>query len=370
MSELYALTVRHLRSTLRGRAARAGAVIFVLGLGAALLLPDGTRGGLVLLAGLLVLVLFVSGFAVGAGAALPEDRVAGREAWLAALAPPAWKRRLAVVLAGWLLAVGMGLAGGIVVGALASVVRPDLTLRAHRAVPMPAGAVLAVGKPAVTLDLQPDADHADLEIDVRPLYRLADGMPVDRVAIAWQAGGDSGVLQASARGPLRLRPGPAARSVRLELQTQRVRLRLGDARRLGGTRAPLLAIAWTGLLLGLLAGAVAPVAVLFSRATTVQTAAAAAFVLLLFGATKHVLITLASDLQPEGWLSIAPGLLRASAWIAPDVPLLHLIAEAGALRAPGLGAAGLLLPALLYTVLASVPACVPAPRALATGVNT
>ena len=235
---------------------------------------------------------------------------------------------------------------------------------------MPVGAVLVAGEPAVTLALRTRPRPADLEIDVRPLYRLTGGVPVDRVAVA----GRPAVPPVSCRRrravPLRLRPHRTHAPSVLALRTPRVRLRLQAARRLGATQSPLLAITWTGLLLGLLAGAVAPVAVLFSRATTVQTAAAAAFLLLLFGATKQALITLAGDLQPEGLLALATGFLRASAWIAPDAPLLHLVAEAGSLRAPGIGAAGLLVPALLYTVVAAVPACVPAPRAFATGVNS
>ncbi len=369
MHELSALTSRHLRATLRGRAARVGAVLFLLGLAAAVVLPDARRGGgLALLGSLLVLTFFVSGFAVGAGAALPEDRVAGREAWLAALAPQGWKRRLAVVVSGWLLAVGMGLFGGLAVGGLVAALRPALPLRAHSAVALPAEAVLAAGGASVTIDLAPGASHRDLELDVRPLFRLS-GVPVDRVRVAWQAGAAQGALLASVRGPLRLQPPAGATSVRLALETPRVRLRLVAARRLGPEQAPWLGVTWAGLLLGLLAGTVVPVAVLFSRVTTAQTASAVAFLLLLFGASKHTLITLAGDLEPEGLMAFAPGLLHAVSWIAPDAPLWHIVAEAGALRAPGAAAAGLLLPALLYTVVVALLACVPAPRCCATGVN-
>jgi hypothetical protein len=368
MAELLALTSRHLRTTLRSRAARAGAVCFLLALAATTLLPAGSQGGLLLLAGLLVLALFVSGFAVGAGAALPEDRVAGREAWLAALAPPAWKRRLAVVLAAWILTVSMGLLGGLAIGLLTLFSGRGLELHAHETVALRGQPLLTAGAEPAVIDLPAGGIGEQLEIDVRPLYRL-DGVPVDRVRIAWEAGGASGTFEASARGPLTLAPPAAARSLRLTLATQRVRLRLTAARRLAPGPGPLLAVVWTGLLLGLLAAAVAPVAVLVSRGTTAQTASAAAFLLLLFGATKEGLIEMAADLDLGGWLAFAPDLLRGCAWIAPDAPLLHLVAEAGALRAPGVAALGLVLPALLYTALACVPACVPAPARFSAGVN-
>ncbi|MDJ0520550.1 MAG: hypothetical protein QNJ90_00595 [Planctomycetota bacterium] len=368
MAELVALTSRHLRATLRGRATRAGAVLFVLALAATLLLPDASGGGLLLLAGLLVLTFFVSGFAVGAGAALPEDRVAGREAWLASLAPPGWKRRLAVVLAAWSLAVVMGVLGGLAVGGLALIARGDLALDTHEPIALPERALLAPGAAPTAVALPPGGAGRTLEIDVKPLYRLQRAPP-DRVRIAWSAAGQRGTLEASARGPLRLVPPAGANSIELALETQRIRLRLAEARRLEPAGSPLVAIVWTGLLLGLLAGAVAPIAVLVSRATTGQTASAAAFLLLLFGATKHGLIGMAADLHIGGWLAFAPDLLRTVAWIAPEAPLLHLVAEAGALRAPGVAAAGLVLPALLYTAITAVPACVPAPAALSRGVN-
>lgn len=370
MAELLALTSRHLRTTLRARAVRAGALCFVLALVATTLLPAASQGGLLLLSGLLVLALFVSACAVGAGAALPEDRVAGREAWLAALAPPAWKRRLAVVVASWTLTVATGVLGGLAVGVLALASGRDMDLNAHTPVPLVGQPLLADGAEPVTIELPQEGGATQLEMDVRPLYRLSSGAPIDRVRVAWAAAGERGAFVASARGPLTLSPPVGATSVRLALETKQVRLRLTAARRLAPAGGPLPAVVWTGLLLGVLAGAIVPVAVLISRGTTAQTASAAAFLLLLFGATKQGLFEMAADLDLGGLLAFAPGFLRGLAWIAPDAPLLHLVAEVGALRAPGVAALGLALPALLYTLLACIPACVSAPARLASGVNT
>ncbi len=372
MPELRALISRHLRATVRGRAARAGAVLFVLGLITALVLPaDAARGaGLAALGSLFVLALFVSGFAIGAGGALPEDRISGREGWLAALAPAGWQRRLAIVLSAWGLAVVMGGAGGLLIGTLMGVARPDATFQAHTPVALPEGAVLAASSTPVPIPLDGRDADVELEIDVRPLYsRALNAAPADIVEVTWSSGADGGSLLASARGPLRLTVPAGASSVRLGLNTERVRLRLTGARRLDGTRSPLLALTWAGLLLGLLAGAVAPLAVLFSRATTGQTAAAAAFCLLLFGATRQGLTTLAGDLNADGLMSLAPGLLRAVAWIAPDAPLLHIVSEAGALRAPGVASAGLVVPAIAYAVVTTFLACAPVPRRFAEGRN-
>jgi len=376
--ELLALGTMHVRSSVRGRGVRAGLVIFVLGTAATLALPDAAvRGtGLALMGSLFVLLLLVTGLAVGAGRILPEERVAGREAWLAALAPASWKRRLAVVLAAWTLAAGLGAAGGLLLGIVLPLVRPGVMLRAHEPVALPSGAVLATGAAPTALVLSPDAGGRTLEIDVRPLFsRASRVVPVDRVAVAWSARSRGkaapirGVLKASARGPLRLTLPAGTSAVRLALRTRHVRLRLTQARRLGAARPTALVLSWTGLLLGLLAGAVAPVAVLVSRGTTGQTASAAALCFLLFGATRGAFVTLAADLDPQGPMALAVGLLRALGGITPDVPILRVVGEAAALRAPGMAAAAWLGPVLAYTVIVTLLACVPVPRRLRAGVN-
>ena len=148
MTELLALTGRHLRTSARSRAARAALVALAVGLFLAAYTGRAMPSASLLLIGaLFVVLLVVTGFAVGAGAVLPEDRVAGREAWLATLAPAGWKRRLAVVLAGWLLAVGLGVVGGALAGFVGGLARDDLAMRAWTAVPLPEARMVGGAEP-------------------------------------------------------------------------------------------------------------------------------------------------------------------------------------------------------------------------------
>ena len=65
-------------------------------------------------------------------------------------------------------------------------------------------------------------------------------------------------------------------------------------------------------------------------------------------------------------LPLVPGLLEVFAFLTPDAPLLDLLVEATAQRAPPFGALELALPALGYTLLVAVLASVPAPAWLAS----
>ena len=363
MHELLALTQRHLRTTLRSRGARVAAATFLLTAGAAPLLvgPGAEGASLLLLVLLLVIVLFVTGFAAGAGTVLPEDRVAGREAWLAALAPPGWKRRLSVVLAGWLLVAGLGLAAGAVAGVVVRIAQPTVDLRIAHALPLAGTPLLGGGAPVVIALPPAGAGLREIEIDVRPLFAGYEEAPVDRVEVLWSTGAAQGRVPASVRGPVRILPPEGAGRIELALLTPRVRLRLVAARRLGPARATIPTLAWAGLLLGLFAGAVVPVGVLVSRATSGQTAAAAAFSVLLLGTVKGGLLDLAARLAPTGLTSVVPALLGAFAHLAPNVRLLELLAETSAQRAPALGVLATAGPTLLYTVLVAALACVPPP---------
>ena len=393
--ETWAFTARLLRTTLRSRTAAAAAVLFALGLvGAGWLgVREAHGASVLLLSALLLLTLVVSGVAVGAGAALPEDRVAGREEWLATLAPPAWKRRLAVVLAAWLLAVGCGLAGGLVIGVLASWLCPDLALRSYASLELPARTITvpqangAAGssqaplralladdadRGQITLVLPPfDPDLPTVEVDVRPRFsHKTHTTAVDRLRVLWATEEAAGAREISARGPARFELTPGARRLHLLSGTPGVRLRIVGARRLGSERPIIPAAGLAGLLLGLLAAAVAPVAVFVSRSTTGQTAAAAAFSLLLFGVAKGGLLQLAADLHPEGLMSAAPPVLRTIAWVAPNAAVFHVFEQIEAGRVPAVGFAALPWAALLYTVIATVIACAPAPRVFRAGANT
>ncbi|MDA1195404.1 MAG: hypothetical protein O2894_09500, partial [Planctomycetota bacterium] len=279
MRELLALTGRHLRTSARSRTSRVAVAVFVLALIAAVLAGrDAPAPSLLLAVATLALTFVAAGFAVGAGTVLPEDRLAGREEWLATLAPPGWKRRLSVVLAAWVIAAGAGLVGGALAGAVTAFVRADALFRAWEVVPL--GESRLLDRAAPLEFALPAAPHGydELEFEIRPLFR--DFGRRDVVQIIWASGQQGGTFDASVRGPLRVPVAAKARALTLSTSTEGVRLRVVEARRLGPARAPVPALAWLGLLLGLCVGAVAPVAVLLSRGTTGQTAAAGAGCLL------------------------------------------------------------------------------------------
>lgn len=370
MTELCALVGRHLREMTRGRLARTALVLFVIGIALAAWLGARSEqaAALMLLSAVLVLTLLVAGASLGAGGVLPEDRVAGREEWLATLSPPAWKRRLSAALAGWLLAMGLGLVGGLVAGASVALLRSDVELRSslplEGAIPefLPDAVVL----PADALSGEP---RCTLELDVRPRFRSMHAA-VDRVEVWWKTeGGEDTVREVSVRGPLRIELGPDSRAVALDVVTRGVELRVTGARILGAAVSPVLSLALAGLLLGLLVGCVAPVAVLISRRTTGQTAAAAACCLLLYGAVKGALLTFAGDLALGNAGVVASGVLRGVGLLAPDAPLLGVLTETAAFRAATPGGLSVALPALLYGAVALALVALPAPRRFTEGTN-
>lgn len=379
MRELGALLALHLRTVGRSRLARTIALILVLGL-VGVTLAVGGRGdeasALTVLAALLVVALLAAGAAVSVGAILPEDRVSGRDEWLATLAPPSWKRRVAAALGGWALAAGLGLLGGLLAGGLVAALHPDTRFATHAAVPLPAGArVPAAAREGqegaawvLALPAEVGSGARRLELDVRPRFpRFA--VLVNRVDVTWASAGARGEMEVPVTGTIRLALPAGARRLRLALRSSDVSLRVLAARLLGTGRSPPVALAWAGLIVGLLAGAVAPVGVFVSRGTTGQSAVAAAAVLLLVGVLKHDLLALAADLDLQGAAGAATLVLRAAAHLAPDAPLLAVLGEANALRScEGAGLAPI-LPALLYTAVALALAALPLPSRLAARAN-
>ena len=364
---LWALTSRLLRTSLRSRMAAATAILF--GVGLVLVLWLGTRethaAGVLLLGGLALVAFLVTGASVGAGSVLPEDRIAGREEWLSTLAPPAWQRRLAAVLAGWGLATALGLVGGLLVGALALALRPDVTFHRQATLAVPEQHISRGPDRPVQLPL--DGRAGMVEVDVRPRFDFyRRGQPVDRIDLRWRAGTVGGEREIPARGAVRLDVPAGATTLELSSLTEHVQVRVVGARRLTGTASALTVLGWSGLLLGLLAGAAAPIAVLVSRRTTAQTAAAAAFSLLLLGAARGTLLELAGQVDPEGWMRVAPALLQSLAWVAPDVAIFPVFEEVVAGRLPTVTPGT----ALLYTAIAAALACLPTPRPFRQGVNT
>lgn len=367
MSELLALIGRHLREMTRGRLARTAIILFLLGvvLAAWLGARSEQAGSLMLLAALLVLTLLAAGAALGAGGALPEDRIAGREQWLATLAPPAWKRRVAAALAGWLLALGLGTCGGAVAGLALSALRPDLELRASTPLGTFDGVALSDRPDGWALEVR---RTGMVDIDVRPRYRRVEAL-VDRVELEVVSNGRPESLTASVRGPIRFVVERVPQTVRLRVLTPGVTLHVREARLLHEIVSPLRALTLAGLLLGLLVGGVAPLAVFISRATTGQTAAAAACCLLLFGTVKGALLALAGDLDVGGPGALASYVLRAVGMLAPDTRLLSIYAETGALRAPQLAHLGAAVPALIHGLVAFALVALPVPRRLVEGAN-
>ena len=377
VTELLALIGRHLREITRDRLTRAVVVLFAVGIAVALYVGSQAVHGdaLVVVAVLVFLAVGVAGVAVGVGSALPEDRVAGREAWLSTLAPAAWKRRVAAALAGWLLAVAGGALGGLLAGLAASIVPPAPVLHASRAVPVPAEAFVPAAPDAGeagatwTLPWAPPAQAgATLDLDVRPRFRRLV-TPIDRVDLAWTCGARQGELTTSVRGSVRIPLESGDDALQLASRTPHVDVRVLGARILCGPVPPPLALTLAGLLLGLLAGSVAPVAVLVSRATTGQTAAAAAACLLFFGTTRGALLDLATGIQGEGASAVASTVFGVVSRLAPDTPMFHVVSELSALRALGPAALALALPALLYTAVVLLLVAVPAPRARFEGVD-
>jgi len=357
-----ALVGRHLQALRRGRGSRIALVAGVLALGVVFLATQGPTHSTTLLASFVVIGMLAFGAAAWAGALLPADRAEGREAWLATLAPSSAARRVAAAATGMLLAVVVAVAGG----ALLAVLLPDLEVRAHREVDLPEPVRLGVGgraQASVVLDLGDAlAAPATLQVVVAPLYfgwggeaaEDATRLPLEldwRFEGAAESGAGSAVL---ARGaPLAIAAPAGARRVVLSSGGQHVHVVVKSVRVLGDTCSPLLTLVLAGLVLGVAAAAVAPVAVAVSRWTSAPTATAAALVLAVAGGLRFLLPDLA---MPDAGRLHQMGLavLRAAAHLAPDLEVLGRLGDPAAGRALSLPGLGGLLHLALYALLALV----------------
>lgn len=375
MRELAILAGRHLRSMLRTRAARVLALVYVLGMLAAIWLPGGgTRvGGTIALASLIALSLLVFGVAAGIGNGLPTDRRTGRHEWLITTAPAPWKHRVALVLAGATLALAVGLGGGLVAGlgstmwAGAFQMRDALALevppprageKAHLAVAPAAGET----GPAWSLPLPGDqvADDPVVELEIRPLYK-ARGYN-DYVNVAWSTDrGPGAKLHESVWAPLRIHVPPGAKVLTLRALDTRVGVRIRRARLLTGEHPALLGLSLAGLLLGIMAAAAAPVAVFVSRFTSGPTAGGAAFVLLLYGSVRTPLFDFLETIRVQGAARYAMEVLDTASALAPRLDLIHVIGESTAGRMLDVGSLGFLPPVLLYLLVGTLLAAAPVP---------
>ena len=353
-----------LRGALRARGAKGWAVFSLAALALTLAFAPGASalagtwfawvvGGLALL------------LAAAGGALLPGDRLEGRADWLATLGPSAARRRAGAALATAALAVGGALAAALTVGLLApplGLARETLAARPVRLDrPVSCRDASAGGAPRrIRGDLGPALGSAGrLEVETRPRLGRTGARTAGPVTVAYAAGGEVGSVEVAWRGRLVVPLVAGTQTVDLDLVAGEQDLLLVRAWVLGAPQPFLLSWLWAGLLLGLAAACVAPLAVTLSRVTSGPTAAGAAVVVVLVAAMRSVL--------PEAALSAAPGAVEQSARkilevalaLAPDLSGLSAAVEPAAGRALGpdcLRALGPLLPhALAWSLLLLTP---------------
>ena len=362
MREAGALIGRHLRAMLRGRSSRiALAASLIVFLGVLLATRgDGVSRSTLTLASFLVVGVIAFGTAAWSGALLPADRAEGREVWLASLAPSGAARRVAAAVAGMLLAVGVAVVGSGLLAFVLPVVLPDASVRSAREIELPGR--VRVGRarrsvPQATLDLGgPVAPGAAIELVVSPLYfGVGQEAPEDAtrqpLRLAWTIRGDAESVEGSAvlpRGaPVTIALPAGARTFTLSSEGPRVDVVVKEARVLGEDRPLLLTLLLGGLVLGLTAATVAPLAVAISRWTSAPTATTASFVVAIAGGLRFLLPDLA--LPDAGRLhELGLAIVGAVSRLAPDLGPLGVLAEPAAGRAlDGVGV-GTLLPLFAY----------------------
>lgn len=375
MREIAILAGRHLRSILRSRAARVLALLFLLGLLAAIWLPGGDAriGGTIVLAALLAVALLVFGVVAGIGNRLPEDRRMGRTEWILTTSPEPWKHRVAIVAAAWFLAVAVGGACGLAAGLTSNMWAPEFELHDARnlTVPppharqhahVPVAPTTEEPGPAWTLPLPAERIHgkARLEIEIRPLYQRGRA---DFVDLSWttdQGGGAD--LRASVWTPLQIELPAGASALTFRARDTLVGVRVRAARLLTEGPPPALGLIWAGLLLGIMAAAAAPIAVFVSRFTSGATASAAAFVLLIYGSVKAPLFEFLARVPGQKGATLhAMELLEGVSLAAPKLDLISVIGENAAGRALGSEVLAVLPPIFLYLLVGTLLVAAPMP---------
>ncbi len=345
MADALALAWFDLRTRLRGRAAAASLLAALAALALGLTVRGGAGAALATTWYPWALGAWAFGVAAASAATLPADRAEGRAAWLASLGPSAAARRAGAALAGAALAVGAGLGGGALVGLLAPLLGTARELREAEPVPLPAlrrfrdparggePRPLALSLPPATAD-----GPRTLDVELRPLLLLAEAEPPEQARLSWTAGVLSGETSIPLRGRLRLPLPAGAQDVVLRLEVPGLDYVVREAHVLGAARPFLPSALWMGLLVGLGAAWLAPLAVALSRGTTATTAAGATLVLVALAGMRVVLPDL-QRLQPAGPLeSLARGLVGLCVALAPDLGALSAAAEPAAGRALGAGA--------------------------------
>lgn len=376
MREVPALMGRHLRTALRSRGALLLAVVGLLALVAVSTLATGGGGArsTVVLGGLVVVGTLAFGVAASTGSLLPADRAEGREAWLATLAPGGGSRRAAAALAGMTLTLFVALAGAAILALVLPFVLPDAGVRASLDLAAPVGERLrAIDRMGHALRLpvgEAGVPGRTLEVVFQPRYQdwSAVGQPL---AVAWRAeAGDAPVDQGTqilAYGsPFRLDLRAEADAVVLTNPGRNVDLFVREVHVLGAERSLLWSLLLAGLVLGVAAAAVAPLAVLISRWTSAPTATTAGLVVVLAGGLRLVL----PDLTPpdRGWTQdLGLGIVDTAARLAPDLEPLALLAVPGAGRALEVSHLVPLGPLVAYALVALVLVVLPLPSEPARG---
>lgn len=392
MRELWILTARHIRTTLRSRTTPVLGLLYLMALLAAIWLPGEARaeGGTVALLALGALLVVLASVVASSGALLPGDRLRGREAWIRSTAPPAWKHRVAPALAGAVLGVGAGVLGGFCTGIMLLMVAPQYAPRTPTPLAMEgvdgrAPLIRRAQSPeevgptfVVPLAAEPETPPEWVELEIAPrivvlLRRDADtgerratqyaaDLLVDTVEASYAIDGGAWVTETiPVRSPWRIAVPANAREVQVRNHSHLRHLAVLRARSLGHAHGVIPTFLWAGLLLGIAAAAVAPVAVLFSRVVSASSATAAGFVVFLFGSLRAPLLEIAASLSLEGPTQLARGLIEAVGTLVPDLPSVYVLSELAAERAVDLGSSAALVAPLTYFGLGLLLLVVPMP---------
>lgn len=358
MREAIALTARHLRVALRRPGTWAAGLLALLALAAVFL---STRGSTRISASLLTVGLFAFGAGAWAGGLLPADRAEGRETWLATLRPTAALRRLGAACAGIGLALGVAGLGALGVGLALRAASPERSVRAVEVLPAPVGALLDAGGGALAVDVSAASGASTLELALssRYLRREATG---DAPNLRVQVGDGAAVALELPRGsPLYVDVPAGATRVVVTNESPAIQLVVREARRLGSERSLVLSVVLAGLILGVGAAVIAPLAVAVSRYTSGPTAAAAGLVIAVAGGLhlllEDVAVVVGGELEEAGLV-----VLDVAARLAPDLRPLGVFTAPGQGHALGLSAVWGLAPVVLYGLVALMLALVPLPR--------
>lgn len=352
MGSFLPLVAAGLARRVRARATPALCAGLALGLAVAATTSGGAVGtgaGPAVEATFLVLGVLAAAIAVGSGGALPADRASGVDAWLASSAATPLGLRAAPAAAGaGLTFLVAGLGAGAALLALAAAGRlPDAEVTAPVPIAGPLRLVAEPSAPDTVLSI-PGAPGIPVTVvlEGRTIYRTREATALTSMPVRLDAG--SGPIERTLplRGATRL-TFPAGTTVRLHAAHPELTYVLREVAFVTGTRSPALNLLLAGLVLGLGLAVGAPLATLVSRFTSAPTAAISAAVLLGLGVVHGPLLGLAADAGGAAGGRAAAAILRAAAFVAPDLSALGALGDAARGRAIPVGAALLgLAPAL------------------------